>query len=100
MIPPLNFAVLKEQLDCIAVAKRLGWRPTWERPLVARGPCLWPECRSRKPRSLAVVRHGYYCHKCHRMGDAIRLWAELTGLDPLAAALALCHEFRIDPPRK
>lgn len=100
MIRPIDFNALKGLLNCVQVAKHAGWRPTWSRPLIARGPCLFPGCLSKKNRQLAVMKDGWYCHKCHRHGDVIRLWAELHGFDMLQAALALCREFRIDPPRK
>lgn len=100
MVRPLDFAALKTLLDCVEVLKSTGWRPTWSRPLIARGPCPFQGCHSRQNRELAVTRDGFFCHRCHRRGDVVRLWADLKDLDMLHAALDLCREFRIEPPRK
>lgn len=39
---------------------------------------------------------GWYCYGCHRGGDAIRLYQEYLGLEPLDAARALARDMGID----
>ena len=57
------------------------------------GSCPLPGC-SRSQRSCFSVNVNlgrYYCHRCHRHGHQLELWAVATGLPLLhRAAIALC----------
>lgn len=39
---------------------------------------------------------GWYCYGCHRGGDAVRLYQEYLGLEPVDAARALARDMGID----
>jgi len=96
---PVDFEAIKLLVPVHQVLELVGWRPTWERGAIARGPCPIHHSNNPRSRSLAVTRDGWYCHSCHKRGDVVRLWAELHGLSMLQAALRLCERLRMEVPR-
>ena len=70
----------------------LGFEPTRCRGDQWCGRCPLPGCPpSRNPSFSVNVSMGrYYCHRCHRYGHQIELWAAATGLPLYPAAIDLC----------
>lgn len=75
----------------------VGWQPVWSRAELHRGPCPM-HGSSPGSRSLALTDRVVYCHKCHFRGDAVAIWAKLTGQEVLPAAYDLCARLNIRIP--
>jgi DNA primase len=67
-------------------------------PVACSGPqwygcCPLHEAATKRSRSFSVnVALGrYYCHRCHRHGNPIDLWAAATNLTLYRAAIDLCQ---------
>lgn len=97
-MPLIDFHELKQRVSMADVLALLGWTPTVKLGLEQRGRCPFHESNSRRPRSFACHPDGWYCHKCQRGGDQLRLYAEVKGLDVYHAALELCERLRIKVP--
>ena len=74
------------------VLQLLGFQSTRRRGQQWYGRCPLPGCQpSHQPCfSVNVALGRYYCHRCHRHGHQLRLWAAATGLLLHPAAIDLC----------
>lgn len=65
-----------------------------------RGSVAWALCPMHGETGHASLflsdERGWYCYGCHRGGDAVRLYQEYLGLDPVDAARALARDMGID----
>jgi len=93
----LDFRLLNEQLNVYEVARALDLHQFHGQSAYWRGECPFHQSTSRKPRSLKIDpgSRKWYCHKCHRGGDLIDLWAGVRGISLIAAAAQMSVEFRI-----
>lgn len=95
----IDFEEIKRQLSVHAVLTRMGWRPHHQEPTAWRGDCPVEPTGKRSERCCAVTHSGWWCHKCKRGGDVIRLVQELHQVDAVNAALWLCETFALEVPR-
>lgn len=95
---PLDFTALRDVIRPIDVLLRRGWSPRYHCGDVYRGECPIHRSTSRSSRVFSCQSRVWYCHKCRRGGDAVRLYAILEGVSDLAAAHALCERFAIPKP--
>lgn len=65
-----------------------------------RGSVAWALCPMHGETGHASLflsdERGWYCYGCHRGGDAVRLYQEYLGLEPVDAARALARDMGID----
>lgn len=65
-----------------------------------RGSVAWALCQMHGETGHASLflsdERGWYCYGCHRGGDAVRLYQEYLGLEPVDAARALARDMGID----
>ena len=57
------------------------------------GCCPLHDCTSRRCRcfSVNVAIGRYCCHRCHRHGNQLELWAAYTGMPLYQAVIDLCR---------
>lgn len=64
-----------------------------------RGSVAWALCPMHGETGHASLflsdERGWYCYGCHRGGDAVRLYQEYLGLEPVDAARALARDMGI-----
>ena len=91
-MPGVDFDRLRTEVTMQAVLQLLGFESARCRGDQWYGRCPLPGCRpSRRPSfSVNVAISRYYCHRCHRHGHQIELWAAATGLLLYPAAIDLC----------
>lgn len=68
-----------------------------------RGSSGWALCPLHGERGHASLcfysgTKGWYCYGCHKGGDAVKLYQEYLGLDPLDAAYQLAQDFGLAIP--
>lgn len=97
---PIDFGEVKRCISVIGVLYRMGWRERRREPSAWRGRCVLEDHTDREGRAMAVTPDGWYCHRCRRGGDVIRLVMELHGVDAIRAALWLCGTFGLAVPRR
>lgn len=92
IVPGVDFDRLRAEITIEQVLQLLGFQAAASRGDQWYGRCLLPGCSpSEKPCfsvNLAIGR--YCCHRCHRHGHQLELWAAATGLPLHAAAIDLC----------
>ena len=82
------------QVSCVDAAIALGI------PLKRNtGRNAWALCpihgERGHPSLFLSADRGWYCYGCHRGGDAVRLYENILGLEPLAAAQRCADDFGI-----
>jgi hypothetical protein len=100
MLGPVDFAAIKAAIPISAAYHVLRCKPTKVCGRLWKGPC--PVHGSTGYRSTSFRSRGlvWYCGRCQRGGDVIRLWALTHRLDDLHAALDLCAVMGIAVPRR
>ena len=67
-----------------------------------RGKVAWALCPLHGEKGHASMwlsdERGWYCYGCHKGGDAVRLYEEYLGVEPLEAARQLAHDMGVDVP--
>ena len=66
--------------------------------MVRRLPLARLPTKSHACFSVNVTLERYYCHRCHRHGHQLELWAAATGLPLHQAAVDLCATLGHDVP--
>ena len=91
-MPGIDFNRLRAEVTMQQVLQLLGFEAHRGRGEQWYGHCPLPACRpSRRPSfSVNVAIGRYCCHRCHRHGHQIELWAAATGLRLYPAAIDLC----------
>ena len=91
-MPGVDFDRLRAEITMRQVLQLLGFQSTRCRGDQWYGRCPLRDCPpSRRPCfSVNVAMGRYYCHRCHRHGHQIELWAAATGLRLYPAAIDLC----------
>lgn len=99
-MPGIDFDRLRAEISIEQVLQLLNFRPLRGRGPQQYGWCPLNHCPpSRRPCFSVNVELGrYYCHRCHRSGHQIQLWAAATGLPLHHAAIDLCRTLRHDIP--
>jgi len=91
-MPGVDFDRLRAEITMQQVLQLLGFEPARCPGDQWYGRCPLRDCPpSRRPCfSVNVAIGRYYCHRCHRHGHQIELWAAATGLRLYPAAIDLC----------
>lgn len=80
------------QVSCVDAAVMLGIPLKKNTGMVAWALC--PIHGERGHPSLFLSAHrGWYCYGCHRGGDAVRLYQDVLGMEPLDAARQCANDF-------
>jgi hypothetical protein len=100
-MPGVDFDRLRAEVTMQQVLQLLGFEPTRGRGEQWYGRCPLPGCRpSPKPSfSVNVAIGRYYCHRCHRHGHQLELWAAATGLLLYPASIDLCAALGREVPQ-
>jgi len=94
----VNYRRIREQVTPRQVLERFGWRPVETKPGSCRGPCPFHGSKGKGSRILSCTLAVCFCHRCHWTGDAVAIWARLSGEDMLTAAYSVCEHFHIPVP--
>jgi DNA primase len=98
-MPGIDYATLRARITMEEVLELVSFRPLKRKGCRVRGRC--PFGCGNSPRdfvaNLAVRR--YRCFGCGRHGSQLDLWASIQGQPLHPAALDLCQQLSIDPPR-
>jgi len=91
-MPGIDFHRLRTEITIQQVLQLLAFDSIRCRGDQWYGLCPLPDCPpSRRPCfSVNVALSRYYCHRCHRHGHQLELWAAATGLPLYPAAIDLC----------
>jgi hypothetical protein len=91
-MPGIDFDRLRAEVGMQQVLQLLGFEPKRCHGDQWYGDCPLRECPPRRHPcfSVNVAMGRYHCHRCHRHGHQIELWAEATGLLLYPAAIHLC----------
>ena len=91
-MPGVNFDRVRADVSMEQVLQLLGFSPARCRGDQWYGHCPLPGCplTPRPCFSVNVTMARYYCHRCHRHGHQLELWAAATGLSLHPAAIDLC----------
>lgn len=99
-MPHLNFQAIRDGITMWDVLQKACWQATISvKGGMRRGGCPLHGSTSRNPRSFCSTERGFFCHSCKRNGDVIDFWAAYRKLPLYDAALDLCWQFGIVPPR-
>ncbi len=98
-MPGIDFNRLREEITMEQVLDLLGFEPSHATGDQWYGPCPFHESRARHhPFSVNVAKRCFYCHKCHREGNQLGLWAQFTRQPFHSACIRLCHALGRDVP--
>jgi hypothetical protein len=93
-MPLIDFRQAREEVRLARVLELLGWRARERRGDQVRGPC--PVHRSTSPRSRSLSAHlgrgVWQCFVCGASGNALDLWACVSGQKLYPAVLALYRQ--------
>jgi hypothetical protein len=98
----LNYAAIRKRVSIRLVLELLAFKPTIQGYEQWRGRC--PFCSTsdspadaNAPFSVHITRNLFQCFRCHRYGNSLDLWVQISGLPLYAATLDLCHRLAIPP---
>ena len=99
-MPRLDYRALRALIPIRAVLEELHYVPLQIRGDQWRGPCplhASQDC-SEPCFAVHVRKHVFFCHRCHRGGNQLDLWAAAIHLSLYPASLKLCERLHLDPP--
>ena len=105
-MPGIDFREARARLPLAAVLDLLGFEPRSRAGAGVRGPCPVHRPRSAASRSFAahLGRGVWHCFGCGAGGNALDLWAAVTGQGLHAAVPDLCRRLGREvpwlPPRR
>jgi hypothetical protein len=99
-VPGIDFDRLRTEITMQQVLQLLNFEPARCRGDQWCGHCPLPGCPAgRRPCfSVNVALGRYWCHRCHRHGHQLELWAAATGLLLHPATISLCAALGRDVP--
>jgi hypothetical protein len=99
-MPGIDFDRLRQEITTQQVLDLLDFQSSHGRGDQWYGRCPLSACPPSRRSCFSVnVNLGrYYCHRCHRHGHQIELWAAATGLPLYRAAIDLCATLGRDVP--
>jgi DNA primase len=99
-MPGVDFDKLRKQITMEQVLDLLGFKPCQRTGDQWYGGCPLHESTSTRPRcfSVNVAIGRYRCHRCHRQGNQLELWAAATKLPLYPAAIDLCRALGMEVP--
>jgi DNA primase len=100
-MPLIDYRQARAEVRLAIVLELLGWRARAQRGEQVRGPC--PVHRSTSPASRSLSAHLgrniWHCFVCGASGNALDLWARVTGQQLYPAVLALYRQLGRAVPR-
>lgn len=89
----IDFDRLRREITMEEVLKLLGFEPSCRKGDQWYGRCPLHEATAERSRSFSVnvAIRGYCCHKCHRRGNQLDLWAAFTRRPLYPASIDLCR---------
>ena len=102
-MPGIDFNKLRSEITMEQVLNLIDFEPTHRRGEQWYGFCPLHEAHEWNPKyrrafSVNVAKKCFYCHKCHRTGNQLTLWAAATNQPIYPAMIQLCHELRKQVP--
>ena len=99
-MPAIDYRRAREQLRLADVLRLIGYQPHRRHGQQWRGPCPLHGSHSANSRSFAahLGKNLYHCFRCGAGGNALDLWAALSGLPLHAAVLDLCQRLHHEVP--
>ena len=99
-MPAIDYRRARAQLRLAEVLRLIGYQPRARQGQQWRGPCPLHGCRSARSRAFAahVGENLLHCFRCGAGGNALDLWAALSGLPLHAAVLDLCQRLHHEVP--
>jgi hypothetical protein len=98
-MPLLDWRQAKSEMALAVVLELLHWEPTARAGVQVRGPC---PVHGSSPHSRVFSAHLgrdiWQCFRCGASGNALDLWAQVTGQELYPAVLALYHRLGRTPP--
>jgi DNA primase len=99
-MPLIDFRRARAEVHLAVVLELLGWRCRERRGEQVRGPC--PVHRSASPRSRSFSAHLgrgiWQCFVCGASGNALDLWARVSGQELYPAVLELYRHLGREVP--
>jgi hypothetical protein len=99
MIPKVDFPAVKRLIPITAALAVMGYRLPRRRGRSLLGPCPLHSLPSSQSTAFRCSGLVWYCERCQRGGDVVRLWGLHHHLTDLEAALELCDLFDLQVPR-
>jgi putative transposase len=98
--PSIDFTALKETIFLAEVLALLRFTPASTRGSQQRGPCPVHRSQTATSRSFSanLADHTFHCFKCGAHGNALDLWAAVTGQSIYDAAVDLCRQLGRELP--
>ena len=90
-MPLIDLRAARAEVSLAAVLQLLGWRACQRRGEQVRGPCPVHGSTSPGSRSFSahLGRNLWHCFRCEAGGNALDLWAAVTGQELYPAVLEL-----------
>jgi len=95
---PLDYRALREKISPRDVLDMFGVYYRVSTYGQGHGPCPVHGSSSDKSRSFRFNAEVWYCGGCKKTGDAVALYAALTGRTTIDAAYELCDRLGVDIP--
>jgi DNA primase len=92
-MPAIDYRAVRASIRPAEVLELIGYQPQARRGQAWRGPCPLHGSRSATSRAFAVHlgKNVYHCFRCGAGGNALDLWAAVTGQPLHAAVQDLCQ---------
>ena len=99
-MPGIDYQRVREAISMEDVLGLLCYEPTLRRGDQWYGSCPFHEspASQRTVFAIHVVRNCYYCHKCHRKGNQLTLWASISKTPLHGATIELCERLGKEIP--
>ena len=99
-MPGVDFDKLRKQITMEQVLDLLGFEPSQRTGDQWYGSCPLHGSASGRQRcfSVNVAIGRYRCHRCHRQGNQLELWAAATKLPLYQAAIDLSRALGMEVP--
>lgn len=97
-MPKISYAEVRQQVNIEEVLAFIGYVCLTSIGRKWVGQCPLRCCDSLRCCSFKLPRSLWYCHKCHRGGNQLDLYAQVRGLSLYPAAVALCERAGIAVP--
>ena len=100
-MPGIDFVTLRKQIPMQRVLELLDYQPRSRASDQIRGPCPVHQSTSPTSRifSANIARNTFQCFKCGAKGNQLDLWAQVHDLNIYEAAVDLCRQLNLEPPR-
>lgn len=97
-IPYIDFVAIKLLVPIQLALLELGSACGARCPDGERWGCPLHHSRGGRRSSFRVRGLEWFCHKCQRGGDVVRLWGLVHGMDDYTAAVDLCRALSVGLP--